>query len=148
MVSQVGLSNNTAEKFLTALAKKLGYRFFPRYLKRVLSRSLNTFRQCLTCEVIQFKDKTGELAEPTTLVYTEDLKGVIDKTIEARGIVSPFINIGTDGGKDKEIVVLQVCLFLFFLAAKMQLYKTNVCLSVCVCCQFGNLQLMILYDSL
>ena len=108
VISQVGLSNATAEKFLTALAKKLGYRFFPRYLKRVLSKSLNTFRQQLTCELLQFQDKTGELAEPTTLVYTEDLKRVIDKTIECRGIVKPFINIGIDGGKDKVIVVLQI----------------------------------------
>ena len=101
IVSDVGISNRQAEKFLTGLCKKLGYRFVPKYLRKVLSQSLNSFRQCLTCEVLSFKDKSGEDASPTTLVYTQDLKSVIDKVIEARGIVKPFINIGIDGGKEK-----------------------------------------------
>ena len=101
IVSQVGISNNQAEKLLSKLASSLGYRFVPKYLKKVLSQSLNSFRQCLTCEIRQFKDKNGEDADPTTLVYCEDLKFVIDKVISSRGIVNPYINIGIDGGKQK-----------------------------------------------
>ena len=103
IVSDVAISNKQAEKFLTGLCKKLGYKFVPKYLKKVLSESLNSFRQCLKCEVLSFKDKGGGDAAPTTLVYTEDLKSVIDTVISSRGIKSPFINIGIDGGKDKVI---------------------------------------------
>ena len=101
IVSQVAISNNQAEKFLTKLVKYLGYRFVPKHLRKVLSDSLNSFRQCLTSEVLQFEGKHGEDAAPTTLVYTHNLRAVIDQVISSRGIVSPYINIGIDGGKDK-----------------------------------------------
>ena len=108
IVSQVGISNRSAEKLLTGLCQKLGYRFVPKHLRKCLSDSLNSFRRFVTCETLSFKTKSGEDADPTTLVYVQDLRSVIDQVIASRNIKSPFINIGIDGGRDKVIVVLQV----------------------------------------
>ena len=108
IISDVGISNRAAEKLLTGLCKKLGYRFVPKGLRKCLSESLNSFRRFVTCETLSFKTKSGDVAEPTTLVYTKDLASVIDTIIEARQIKSPHINIAIDGSIDKVIVVLQV----------------------------------------
>ena len=55
VVSEVSISNNQAYTFLSALRRKLGIRFFPKYLKKILSEKLNCYREYLTVENLCFK---------------------------------------------------------------------------------------------
>ena len=87
----------------------LGVRFFPKYLRNLLSEKLNSYRQYLTVENLCFKDKEGnDCPTSSTLVYVHDLKKALDDAISGRGVERPHINIATDGGAKKVIVIAQI----------------------------------------
>ena len=109
ILTEINISNNQAYKMLALLKKKLGIRFFPKYLRKVLSEKLNSYQQYLTVENLCFKDKDGnDCPTSSTLVYVKDLKKALDDAIAGRGIEKPHINIGTDGGAQKEVVIAQI----------------------------------------
>lgn len=109
VLTEINISNNQAYKLLTLLAKKMGVRFFPKYLRKVLSDKLNSYRQYLTVENLFFTDKDGKKDHTSsTLVYCHSLRKAIDDAIEGRGVVRPHINIGVDGGGKKVIVIAQI----------------------------------------
>ena len=105
ILTEINISNNQAYKFLSLLKKKLGIRFFPKYLRQLLSEKLNSYRQYLTVENLCFKDKDGnDCPTSSTLVYVKDLKKALDDAIAGRGIAKPHISIGADGGAQKVVV--------------------------------------------
>ena len=109
VLTEINISNNQAYKFLSLLAKKMGVRFFPKYLRKVLSEKLNSYRQYLTVENLFFTNKEGNCCHTSsTLVYCKSLKKAIDDAIEGRGVVRPHINIGVDGGGKAVIVIAQI----------------------------------------
>ena len=108
-VSNVAISNNSAYTFLTSLSTQLGFKFYPKYLRKVLSNSLNCFRNYLEVETLRFKEGDGQdCQDETTFVFVKDLKKLIDEVCVGRGITNPHLNVGVDGTKDKLVIVLQV----------------------------------------
>ena len=87
-------------KILSLVNKRCNsLRFFPKYLRKVLSEKLNSYRQYLTVENLCFKDREGnDCPTSSTLVYVRDLKKALDDAICGREIKKPHINIGVDGG--------------------------------------------------
>ena len=109
VLTEIDISNNQAYKMLSLLKKKLGVRFFPKYLRKVLSEKLNSYREYLTVENLHFKDSEGnDCPTSSTLVYVHDLKRALDDAISGRGIVRPHISVGLDGGGKKVIVIIQI----------------------------------------
>ena len=89
--------------YLRSIKKLLAYNILPAALPKVLSEILNSFKEELREEIIQFPDIKPKHPKRTTLVTVADLEKVIETQVRERRIRQPHITFGFDAGCHKTI---------------------------------------------